>query len=1023
MRLERGNNGEKKNILGKIKRLMTVTETDVLKEQEAERKTLREAVPDVGAEFSEDVTPTQSSVGYSGNTEDNGANQEADEKKSRKPFLRIVDSDYHFGEQNEYGRGEPAVENEDEVELVGKHERVSQEKVRRSGISDKKEGEVRSDEDDDGFSQDYDYEDEEDDEEQKPYKKAKSLFNSLFKLGQALNAKPDEFISDDEIYELKRTHEGNKQSGRRSNKNKDSREDEGLKDSGGDAKVSDTYISDTEKERKTIKAPPPIENIDMSFATVKKVNGNIFIEDNIEPMYTLETARETFNVEIGKLYPIILDAYEAYLEPEIRKAKKEAEKAKKRSEELDDDIITEATTVFAAAKEQSKAAAKIPRFAEEESSKNAEIPEKSGQQGGIKDNDIFASFGDEKKKKFRGFRKKEKSKNPKAERRNRQVKERFFSGYSTAMDYSTLPSDENSYETIEDYEVPQDARAVMVEINMNIRKLFFRIILSSVIFVTVLVITVLQKFFSTQFAELVPNIEMVYCTLNLILLCAGVGVCFGSFKNGLAPLVFFKGNSDTSVSVAAMACLIQCMAAFFDSSSFYNGTQGLYVVLVLFAVTMSCLGKLVMMLRIKENFRFIAQDRKKYAATILNDKKNAEKMIRGTNSSSPYIAYQRKTDFYKNFLKLSYAKDPSENMAAQFSIWGLVCSVAVAVVHGILYRSVIGAFSSFAMVSCLSIPVVCMLAVNLPMKLLCRKALLNDAMIVGYPAVKQFVDTEAVMVDSRELYPRSSIKLVDLKPFVPDEILESSLLNAAAVLSVANTSLTYVFSEVIDKKNDALPFVDSVKFEENKGIVGWIGGERVLIGRSELMRKYGIEVIPEEKIGMLNDFEKITYIANSGRLIAMIKVSYSPDKKIKNEIRRLQENGVSVLVRTADPNITAKVIVRDYLLHENSVKILPNSLGKIYKEAVYEKNKRARCYIGTRGKFYSLARAVSGCIRIKYNITTAVIVQTVGVGMGVLVASVVALLSGEQGMGAFELLCFMIFWAAASVIAPLVRKL
>lgn len=65
-------------------------------------------------------------------------------------------------------------------------------------------------------------------------------------------------------------------------------------------------------------------------------------------------------------------------------------------------------------------------------------------------------------------------------------------------------------------------------------------------------------------------------------------------------------------------------------------------------------------------------------------------------------------------------------------------------------------------------------------------------MIVGYPAITQFVDTAAIMADSKELYPRSSVKLVALKPYVTFN-LESCLLNAAAVLKVANTSLTYVF--------------------------------------------------------------------------------------------------------------------------------------------------------------------------------------------------------------------------------------
>ena len=50
-----GNNGEKKNVLEKIRRLMTVTEKDVIEEKEAERKALKEAVPDYEADFSEDT--------------------------------------------------------------------------------------------------------------------------------------------------------------------------------------------------------------------------------------------------------------------------------------------------------------------------------------------------------------------------------------------------------------------------------------------------------------------------------------------------------------------------------------------------------------------------------------------------------------------------------------------------------------------------------------------------------------------------------------------------------------------------------------------------------------------------------------------------------------------------------------------------------------------------------------------------------------------------------------------------------
>lgn len=1031
IKLRNENDNSKKTVFQKLKRLMTVTEKDVIEEKKKEKRVLKEAKP---VKDSEHFT---------------ASDKQADtdtlkERKNKKPFLKIVDSDPHFDEnQEDIPQEETVVENEDDVELIGKHERVAQDKVKAD--SQKNKGERKKyifsddddedDEDDTDNDSDYGADEEQEgsyslsglqrDSDKKPRKK-KSFFKSIFKIGQALNAKPDEFMSDDEISspQIDKSHKNRSDK----YKEKNSHKADSAIDSSAEAEIN-TYGSayDSLSVKSEIKAQPPIEDIDMSFVTVQKVNGNIFIEGDIEPMYTIETAPTSFNIEIGKLSPILMDAYEAYLEPEVLEAKK-AEQAKKQAEVLDDEIITQATTAFDVSinKEEEIKETDIDQGILEEKDDSVIEPEEEEK---VENSETIETFIDEKeKKRLEKKRLKEEKKRlkkaEKAEKKKRTVKERLFSDYSTAMDYGAFTTvGEEEVQKIEDYETQQDARAVMVEINMNIRKLFFRTLILAIVFVLDLAVTILQRFFPGILDGIIPNIDMVYCVTNLVLLSIGVGVSAITIKNGLVPLLGFKGNSDTAVAVATIATIAQCVVSFFDCYSFYHGSQSLYTILVLFAFVLNSLGKMIMMLRIKDNFRFVAQDRRKYAATILNDKKNAERMVRGTNAADPIIAYQRKTNFYKNFLKLSYAPDPSENMASKFSLLGLVCSVVVAIIHGIMFRSVTGAFSAFAMVACLSVPVACLMAVNIPMKNLCKKVLRSDAMIVGYPAVTQFVDTAAIMVDSRELYPRSTVKMVSLKPYIPSPILESSMLNAAAVLKVANTSLTYVFSEVIDKKDENLPYVDSVKFEENKGIVGWIGGERVLIGGRQLMQKYGIEMPPyEDEKPFIEEHRNITYLANAGQLIAMIVTSYSPDDKIKREIKKLEENGVSIIVRTADPNLTSKRIASDYGIHNGSVKILPNSLGKVCKEAINERSRRARCYIGTRGKFHSLARAVSGCIKIKSNITLAVVIQIIGLVLGILFTTVVALLSGEQGMGAFELLCFMIFWAAAAIIVPLIQK-
>ena len=131
---------------------------------------------------------------------------------------------------------------------------------------------------------------------------------------------------------------------------------------------------------------------------------------------------------------------------------------------------------------------------------------------------------------------------------------------------------------------------------------------------------------------------------------------------------------------------------------------------------------------------------------------------------------------------------------------------------------------------------------------------------------------------------------------------------------------------------------------------------------------------------------------------------------------------MSVLIRTADPNLTTKRIADDYDMHIRSVKILPNSLGNICKEALKERSGKSRCYIGTRGKTSSLARAVSGCIKIKNNITIAVVVQLIGLIIMIGYGAIVSIMSGDLGVSSFGITCFSILWAIIDIAVPLLLK-
>ena len=847
---------------------------------------------------------------------------------------------------------------------------------------------------------------EKEEREYKPYR-VKSFVNTLFRFAQALNAKPDEFLSDEDI----------------TNTN-------GEKQNGKDSENFNTNENSTEfdRERYKIKAPPPIEDIDMSFATVKKVNGNIYIENNIAPMYTIETTKSSFNVEIGKLYPIIFRAYEEYLDPSILKARREEEKRRKQTEINDDEIITKPTTVFGIFKnDKDKKTVKTETVKKTYERKDyAKISPDNYDEEDEQEAEQYRYFfltNRERKK----LRQEEKKTAPKDKQTKKNKKTNtFVSGL--AKDWSLLiaGSRQEKDNDISDYDVPQDARRVAKRIDKEVKNYFIRSTVLIILFLVAFGIAFVQKFFTQNIDTIVMNADVIYCWSNLFLLIAGAVVSFETLKRGFALFKDGKGRSETVLCFAFIGCAVQCIASISNSKIFYNGEQSLYTVLVLFAFTVNFIGRLVMSLRVRENFLFVLHKRRKYAGAIFNNKKIAEKMVRGLNKAEPLVAYQRKTKFFQNFMNLSHADDPVKKIAAKLSLWTVILAVIAAIIHGYLYESVLGAISSFTMITTLSIPAACILSVNIPMKKMCHRAVLNDAMIVGYPAVQQFGDTNAIMADSRELYPLSNVNMVKLRPFVPDNVLENSLLNVAAILRYSGTSLTSVFSKLIDRRQDDLPYVDSVKFEENKGLVGWVGGERVLIGTLALMKKYGIigiEYLPKfnPKEDLKYAHNRVIYIANGKELTAMLEVAYSPDLEIRKDLKRLYDSGVYLLVRTVDPVISKEMIVQDYGLHKDTVKILPNNLGYICKQAVSEEPPKARCYICTRGKFGSFAKAIASCINIRERIFIAKVVQVIGIAIGFVLSTVMAIFSSGY-IGTLEAFLFLLFWSASTVIAPCIAK-
>lgn len=581
--------------------------------------------------------------------------------------------------------------------------------------------------------------------------------------------------------------------------------------------------------------------------------------------------------------------------------------------------------------------------------------------------------------------------------------------------------EENS-KPVEDYTGEEDEKSILYELNHNIRKLFMRSLLSGIIAAVVVILTIVTRIFPSAICSAVPFAPAAYAILLFVLMAVSLVLNRVAMMSGLSPLVHIKGNSDTAVAVAGAAGMIQIIVSFFCLGDLNGFHVNYYTVIPMLAFFANNVGKLYMVLRVKDNFKFVSSKGQKYASKIYNNESVAMQMMSGTAADRPIIAYQHKTEFPSNFLKISYAPDPSEDLASKLAPITTIASIIIAVMYGVVKLSFADALNAFALITAVSVPVATLLSVNAPVRKLCKTLLSYGSMLSGYPSVKQFCDSTAIMIDANELFPAESISLEGIKTF-EDYSIDESLLCGIAILKEAQNPIANAFDSVVAETEETLPEVESVLYEDEIGLVGWIKSERILVGSRTLMEKYSVEVPNmeyEEKY--TSQGRQVTYLSRAGRLVAMFVTRYTPDAQLKAEMQRAETNGISFLIRTTDYNVTNDLVAKLYDLFYRSIKVLPTGLGNVLREAEDTVEETSRSYLITNGKAASLARAVTGCVKIKHNISLSIIIQLIAVIFGLLVASTLSLYAGVQVMGSLEVLIYALFWGAAAVFAPAVQK-
>ena len=587
---------------------------------------------------------------------------------------------------------------------------------------------------------------------------------------------------------------------------------------------------------------------------------------------------------------------------------------------------------------------------------------------------------------------------------------------------------------LEDYTSPKDKDAILQDMRGIKQGLLIRMVALVVLFALSLYLALAAR--DIQIGnELLPLPTIIqpelhlrtYMAVSCIISAIAALICSNTIGGGLLAMLRFRANTDSLPMLAMLGTLAQgiCFIVkpeyFSTDKANFGSNLYLFFPVAIFILLFNLVGKMLVILRIQNNFKLVASEKMKRAAVFLKERNLLRDISKGLSLEEYTIAYPETTPFLSNFLDNSYSEDHAEQMSRILAPICLLAGIVLSVLAYLFNQNVAEAVSTFTAIMCISAPLTSTIAANLPLYLLSRRLIPAGAMVSGYSAVDTFSRTEAVVLDAKDLFKPSDVVLHGIKPFDQGKI-DSVILDAASVVCNSDGMLTDVFNKIIGSNKSILRPVESVTYEDSMGLAAWVDGKRVLIGNRELMINHGIEVPSNDyEMRFVKDSKNIIYLSNSGQLSAMFVVSYRPNRITKDLLDELASRGMYLIINTSDPNITVEKIHAAYDFPMELIKLLPAKFHAAY-EKLTEPKKSAPAKIGFIGSARVMVSAILSCMNARTAIDQAVLIQMIALVVGYALIALFSLMGNLAHLSILHLLLFQGIWTLIDIVVPNIKR-
>lgn len=486
-----------------------------------------------------------------------------------------------------------------------------------------------------------------------------------------------------------------------------------------------------------------------------------------------------------------------------------------------------------------------------------------------------------------------------------------------------------------------------------------------------------------------------FWTIMAVLNIAALAVNFECLKS-IAYFTEGDAEMDLLPSLTSVASLAQAIFGIFSVT--VTSAAAVFTVYSSVILTLLSLGKFIRMNVTVSNFNLIANEDEKTVLSFV-DGHDSERIMDADGSFAYRVMTRRNIKDVQEFVEFSTSNGIYDENCSKITLAAILFSSAFAVLFGLMSKDIATAVAGFCGAMCIFTPassvlgdVVAMLNINSALKN-------EDAVIGGFLTGEEVANSNVVMVNGIDLFSGDNVKLYDIKTFggLP---LDRAIIDASALLESANSTMCGMFSNIA--ADEKMPLVDSIAYEDKMGLSGWVGGKKTLIGNRMIMETHGIEVPPisvDKKI-VANGYFPV-YFASEGELAALFIVGYTADPQIEHHLHQLVDSGMTILVKTCDPNLTEEMVADYFGLYRESVKVMSHESEIVYEKAEKTNNSAMLCG-STRGYLKGIIAALR---LVKYS-HMDIVSRLILIGVALMIFGIFA------ATGSFEMLnlrCLLLY--------------